>query len=177
MFHWYGLIVGIAIVTGYSVAEWIEPKVNKVAPWVIVIGLLGARTYHVIDLWWYYQKNLGQIVAVWNGGMSIWGGLIGGGLGLLIYYYTIKSIDNMASVLGAIVTALPLAQAIGRIANGVNHEFMSSVWILPWWSAELICDLVLFGIIFRLGTRAPWLKVLIYLFGYGTIRYVLQPYR
>lgn len=176
MFHWYGLIVGIAIVTGYSVAEKIEPKVSAVAPWVIALGLAGARIYHVIDLWWYYKDNLEQIVAVWNGGMSIWGGLIGGVIGLLIYQI-IKKPSNTDKVIGAIVTALPLAQAIGRTANGVNHEFTNIVWFLPWWSMEMICDLILFAIMWGLRARPVWLRVSMYLIGYGMIRFVLQPYR
>ena len=81
MINLYGLIVGIAIVVGWSVGEYIEPKVSKVAPWVI-----GARIYHIIDLWGYYSDNLGQMMAVWNGGMSIWGGLIGG---FAAYQFTI----------------------------------------------------------------------------------------
>ena len=82
MFHLYGLFIGLAVVVGWSVAERIEPKANKVVVWVIGLGLLGARIHHVIDVWEYYSQNLGQIVAVWNGGLSIWGGLTGGGVGL-----------------------------------------------------------------------------------------------
>jgi len=193
MIHLYGLIVGIAIVVGWSVAEKIEPKVNKVVPWVLGLGFVGARLYHVIDLWEFYSQNLGLIVAVWNGGMSIWGGLGGGGVGLLIASSRAKSRDpsttarlaarqvGMTSILGAIVTGLPLAQAIGRIGNGVNGEFVNKVWILPWWAAEAILDLVLFGIIWympRADDNPPlheMVRVLVYLMGYGLIRLVLRP--
>lgn len=63
MFHLYGMFIGLAIVVGYTVAEKLEPKVGRVAPWVIGLGILGARIYHVIDFWEYYGQNLGQIVA------------------------------------------------------------------------------------------------------------------
>lgn len=174
MFHWYGLFIGLAIAVVWSVAEKIEPKVNKVAPWVIGMGLMGARIWHIVDIWEYYGQNLSQIVAVWNGGLSIWGGLVGGGMGLLIYHYTIKTLDHLWDILGAIVTGLPLAQAIGRLGNAVNGEFVNKVWILPWWAAEAVLDLGLFWLIRRTSlVRRIW----IYLVGYGLIRLVLQQYR
>lgn len=167
IFHPYGLIIGVAIVAGWSVAEKLEPKTNKVAPWIIVGGLVGARLYHVIDLWSYYSQNLAQIVMVWNGGLGIFGGIIGG---LLVWWI----IDRRLETLAAIVTGLPLAQAIGRLGNAVNGEFVQKVWILPWWCAEAILDLILFVL---LRGRTPKYRIWIYLVGYGLIRLVLQPYR
>lgn len=182
MFHWYGIFIGLAIVVGWSIAEKIEPRVNKIAPLVIGYGLVGARIYHVIDLWSYYSQNLAQIVAVWNGGMSIWGGIMGGGIGLVILNHKFSN----SQIWGAIATALPIAQAIGRIGNGFNGEFMQKVWILPWWGAEAILDLLLFGILsglssstrLRAGLRgvSSKAKVGTYLVGYGLIRYVLHPF-
>lgn len=171
--------MGIAIVVGWSVAEKLEPKVGKIAPWVIVAGLVGARLYHVIDEWSYYSQNINQIMAVWNGGMSIWGGMVGGGVGLTIYHYCIKSLDNLWEILGAVVTAMPLAQAIGRIANGVNGEFVNQVWLLPWWSVEMVLDLLLFVVLWGIKLRglSSQVKVVTYLVGYGLIRVILQPYR
>ncbi len=169
MFHLYGLFIGIAVVAGWSVAEKIEPRVGRVAPFILVAGLVGARAYHVIDLWAYYSQDLWQIVAVWNGGLGIFGGIIGGVLAVWIYFKR----DSL-KVLGAIVSGLPLAQAIGRIGNGINGEFVNKVWILPWWSAEAILDLMLFVLLRGLSSKA---RVGGYLVGYGLIRLVLQPYR
>lgn len=180
MFHWYGFFIGVAMVVGYSIAEKIEPKVSKVAPWVLVMGFIGARAWHVVDLWEYYFQNLWQILVLWNGGLSIWGGLLGGGVGLGIYHYTIKPLDHLWEMLGAIVTAMPLAQAIGRLGNAVNGEFIQPVWILPWWGAEAILDLILFFILWwgpSLRGSSSQVKVGTYLVGYGLIRLVLQPYR
>lgn len=179
MFHLYGLFIGIAVVAGWSAAEHIEPKVNKVAPWVIGLGMIGARIYHVIDLWAYYSQNLAQIVMVWKGGMSIWGGLIGGGVGFWIGSRGTQNQDlvDRWKMLGAIVMALPLAQAIGRLGNAVNSEFTNLVWVLPWWGAEIILDLILFGLIWRLRGQSSKVRVGVYLVGYVLIRLVLQPYR
>lgn len=175
IFHWYGLFIGIALVTGWSIAEHIEPKVNKVAPWVIGVGLVGARIYHIVDLWEYYAQNLGQILQIWKGGMSIWGGLLGGyaAFEIINLKFSNSQIDKW-NILGAIVTALPLAQAIGRVGNGVNGEFINLVWGLPWWAAEASLDLMLF-VVLR-GFSSKW-RVGVYLVGYGLIRLVLQPYR
>ena len=168
MLHWYGFFIGIAVVVGWSVAEKIEPRVNKVAPWVLGFGFVGARMWHVVDTWSYYSHNLLDIVSVWNGGMSIWGGLVGG---LLAWWI----VDRRSwETLGAIVSGLPLAQAIGRVGNGVNGEFVNKVWILPWWGAEAILDLMLFVL---LRGVSPKYRVGVYLVGYALIRLVLQPYR
>lgn len=159
---------------GWSMAERIEPKVGKVAPWAIVGGLIGARVWHVIDLWSYYSQNLSQIIAAWNGGMSIWGGMVGGIIGFLVGERSEERGERWR-ILGAVVTAMPLGQAIGRIANGVNGEFTKMAWLLPWWGMEAVLDLVLFVIVWKLP-RAEW-KVVMYLMGYGLIRLILQPYR
>lgn len=174
MFHLYGFFIGLAIVVGYSLAEKLEPRVSKVAPWVIGLGLFGARVYHVIDLWSYYSQNLWQIPMMWMGGLSIWGALIAASLVMLIYFK-----GETLKVMGSVVTVLPLSQAIGRIGNGVNGEFINKVWFLPWWSTELVLALILFGILWGMHLRgvSSKVKVATYLIGYGLIRYFLQPYR
>lgn len=177
MFHWYGLIVGIAAIAGWSVAEKIEPKVNKVLLWVLIGGFVGARLYHVIDLWSYYGQNLAQIVAVWNGGLGIFGGIIGGGIGL--YIGTRKQeLESRMKVLAAMVTGLPLAQAIGRWGNFANHELLGKNGE-PLFLYESLLDLLLFGIIWRMRLRGSTPKCLvgIYFFGYGLIRLILEPFK
>ena len=119
MFHWYGLIVGIAIVAGWSVAERIEPKVSKLFPWVIAGGIRGARLYHVTHLWEYYSVHQGQILAIWEGGLAIFGGIMGG---IVVLGLVAKNRDEFWHALGAMVVGLPLAQAIGRWGNLVNNE-------------------------------------------------------
>lgn len=168
-------MIGIAVVAGWSVAEKVEPKVGRVAPWILVAGFVGARAYHVIDLWQYYSQNLGEIVMVWRGGLGIFGGVIGGLAALQITSLNLQfTSKEKFSILGAMATGLPLAQAIGRIGNGFNGEFVNKVWILPWWSAEAILDLMLFVLLRGLSSKA---RVGGYLVGYGVIRLVLEPFR
>ena len=176
MFHLYGTFIGLAIVVGYTIAEKLEPRVSKIAPLVLGLGFVGARIYHVVDLWEYYSQNLGQIVAVWNGGLSIWGGLIGGGVGFWIGSSRDQNQDlgYRGRILGAIATSMPMAQAIGRIGNGVNGEFTNLVMGIPWWGAEAILDLILFVLLRGFSSKY---RLWVYLAGYGMIRYFLQPYR
>lgn len=174
MFHLYGMIVGIAIVVGYSIAERIEPKLSKGATGVIIAGLIGARIYHVIDYMDYYKDHLAQIMYVWNGGLSIWGALMVGAVASIVIYK-----NEVWGVMRAAVVALPISQAIGRLGNAVNREFVTTVYGVPWWGAEAVLDLVLFGIMYLLYKKdvSPSVMVATYLIGYGFIRYILQPYR
>ena len=175
IWHWYGFFIGLAGVVGYSIAEKLEPKISRGVGWIIAGAFIGARLYHVIDLWEYYSQNLGQIIALWQGGLGIWGGIVGGGVGLVIANHKFSNSQmERSKILGAIVTALPLSQAIGRVGNGVNGEFVNKIWILPWWSVEAILDLVLFALLWRLPIKS---RLGAYLFGYGMIRFVLEYYR
>ncbi len=53
--------------------------------WVVLPGVVGARIYHVADLWDYYREHLVLIPALWMGGMGIFGAIAGGVVGLWIY--------------------------------------------------------------------------------------------
>ena len=165
MLHWYGVVVGVAAVCWWSMAEYLEPKLKKVIPTILVLSLVGARIYHFFEYLEYYQMDIMAILRVWEGGLSIWGALLlGGG-------YTVIFARNM---IWAVVTPLPLAQAVGRLANYINSEFTNPVLGIPWWGMEAMLDLILFVIIWH--TKKEW-RVGVYLFGYGLIRLVLAPYR
>lgn len=165
MIKYYGLIVGIAAAVWWSMAEYLEPRLKKIIPGILLLSLVGARIYHVIEYWEYYQSNNAAIFRVWEGGLSIWGALIlGGG-----YLYLVAR-----KYAWAVVTPLPLAQAIGRVANAVNGEFSNLVLGIPWWGIEALLDLVLFGVLVSL--KKEW-RLGGYLVGYSLIRLVLQPYR
>ena len=87
----------------------------------LVAGVIGARLYHVIDYWQrYYQYNPGKIPAVWEGGLGIWGAIVGAVLGRSLYSYFKKK--NLRTILEAFAVGAPIAQAIGRLGNWVNGE-------------------------------------------------------
>ena len=167
-------MIGIAIVVGYSIAEAIEPKVSQGATKVIVAGLIGARIYHVLDYLEFYKDHMMQIFFVWNGGLSIWGALLAGAVASIFIYRA-----QVWKIVGASVVGLPIAQAIGRIGNGLNHEFENKVWLMPWWTLEMVLDLILFGVMYLLYKHkiSDKVRISVYLIGYGMIRFILQPFR
>jgi len=83
--RWYGLLIAPAVLIGTLLAqrearrrgEGPEQLVN-VGMVAVIAGLLGARLYYVLFNWEYYGSNLWKIVAVWEGGLAIHGGLIAG---------------------------------------------------------------------------------------------------
>src|SRR5665213_1601044 len=90
--RWYGLMIGLAIVAGVYVGAReaerrgvvLDDAVN-LATWGVLFGFIGARLFQVLDALPYYTANPTKIIAVWEGGMAIYGGLIGGVLGGFIY--------------------------------------------------------------------------------------------
>ena len=84
--HYYGLIMFFAIITALFVMHCVAKKFYKdvdtdtlldILPIIILCSILGARLYYVIMDFSYYNKHLAEIPAVWQGGMSIHGGIIG----------------------------------------------------------------------------------------------------
>ena len=87
---------------------------------VMVLGILGARVYHVIHLWEHYAANPIEIPQIWNGGIGIPGGVAGGALGIFLYSHS-KGL-NPARWMDVFAPALLLGQVIGRLGNFVNQE-------------------------------------------------------
>lgn len=97
---------------------------------VIVGGLIGARLYHVSSEWNYYASNPIRILEIYNGGMALIGGIIGGVFSA--YFYTKKHKLSLIYYLSVTSSVLPLAQSIGRWANYINHELYGLPTTLPW---------------------------------------------
>lgn len=87
---------------------------------VVPLGILGARLYYVIFSWEQYAGDLLSILQVWNGGLAIYGGVIGGALGVWLYHCRKKI--SLGVLVDCICPGLALAQAIGRWGNFFNME-------------------------------------------------------
>jgi len=132
-FHLYGLMIGLGVLVGAWAAAKKDKKIWDCLLWVIGGGIIGARLYHVVDLWSYYSQHLAQIPAVWQGGMGIYGGILGGILGLWIYVKKRKGATLLFwKLLDAGAVGLPLGQAIGRWGNYFNQELYGKPTSLPW---------------------------------------------
>jgi prolipoprotein diacylglyceryl transferase len=134
----------LCIILGVVAAVWLGEKrwiarggrageVGDIALWAVPAGLVGARVYHVItdhDLYFGSGKNAWDALAVWHGGLGIWGAIAGGALGALLgcRYYGIR----MLPLMDALAPGLLLAQAIGRWGNYFNQELFGRPTDLPW---------------------------------------------
>lgn len=125
--YWYGIIIAVAMFVAVTLAAkegkkrgLTEDFVIDAALWAIPIGFVGARLYYVLFKYDYYLQNPSEIIAIWNGGIAIYGGLIAGGLTL--YYYTKKKEISLALLLDVFAPSVLLAQSIGRWGNFMNQE-------------------------------------------------------
>lgn len=140
-FHPYGLIISLAILSAYLTAYFRRKKYGFSTPdlenlflFVVPLGIIGARIYHVFDKWEYYLHNTGEIIAVWNGGLGIYGAILGGLFGLFIFLkiYKVDAIASTMTILDFLMPSLAIGQAIGRWGNFFNHEVFGPPTNLPW---------------------------------------------
>lgn len=125
--HWYGVIIAsavlLAIFLGTNESEKRGIKGDDIIDmmlWALPISIIGARIYYVIFEWRYYIQHPTEIIAIWNGGIAIYGGLIAGGL--TVYWFTKKRGLPFWLVLDIAAPSVIIAQAIGRWGNFVNQE-------------------------------------------------------
>ncbi|MDP6715498.1 MAG: prolipoprotein diacylglyceryl transferase [SAR202 cluster bacterium] len=130
---WHGFFSFVAVASAvFLVGRWapmkgIDPDdVYSIAIWGIIGGIIGARFVHVIDNWGFYSGNPGQIIAIWSGGIGLWGGLLGGFIGGAIYARIFKHPIGIIADLTA--PALLFVQTIGRLGDFVNGEHCAKAW-------------------------------------------------
>ncbi len=130
--RFYGIIIAIGflvgvLVAGYFVKKKKMPKDLHLDLLLIIFpfAIVGARLYYVIfdpsDTVWTFSK----IIAVWNGGLAIYGGIIGGAIALLIYS-KIKKV-KVIDLLDLVAPSLIIGQVIGRWGNFFNQEAFGNV--------------------------------------------------
>jgi phosphatidylglycerol:prolipoprotein diacylglycerol transferase len=133
--HLYGVMIATGVIATLVVAA-IEAKrggeplghLFSMALIVIPLGVIGARLYHVIDQWDYYSQHPASIIG--GSGLGIFGAVIGGAIGVIIYTKW-KKISTLRWM-DIIAPGLILAQAIGRWGNYFNQELYGYPTDLPW---------------------------------------------
>ena len=137
--HYYGLIMFCAIAAGIFVMRTIAKKFYKdvdteiivdILPVIILSSILGARLYYVFMDWPYFSRHAPEILALWHGGMSIHGGILGGVISGLIYS-KIKNI-NFLKYSDIFAYGLCVGQAIGRFGNYFNCEAFGKPCSIPF---------------------------------------------
>lgn len=133
----YGLIIAIgfllAVLMGGRLAYKWKIDLNKMLDVLIfgtIGGIVGARLYYVIFEWSYYSRHLSEIPQIWNGGLAIYGGLIGG---ILAAFFTCKKINlNFYKLLDMCGMCFLIGQGIGRWGNYTNQEAFGTNTTMPW---------------------------------------------
>jgi len=135
--RWYGILIATAIAVGLWLAyreakrRGADPEaLLKTSEVALLGGLIGARLYYVLFNWEYYSYLPFKIIAVWEGGLAIHGGLLGG---LLLGggYAWWKRLP-VAQYLDIVAPSLALGQGIGRWGNFFNEEAFGTPTTLPW---------------------------------------------
>jgi len=135
--RWYGVIMGLAILTAYLISRkyaWrfgiSQTDIDDFTFWAVIFGIIGARAYYVLFNIEYFSRDWIEVVKIWNGGLSIYGGLV---LGLIFaYFYTRKKAYSFSQLFDVVALGLPLGQAVGRLGNFFNQEAFGGPTNLPW---------------------------------------------
>lgn len=125
--HWYGIILGLAALSGLLIAIREGKRFGIVPDFFLDLMLYGvpsaiiaARLYYVLFKWDYYADHPAEIVQIWNGGIAIYGALIGA---LVCGYFYIKAKGySFWRIVDICVPSLLIGQMIGRWGNYVNQE-------------------------------------------------------
>jgi prolipoprotein diacylglyceryl transferase len=179
--HVYGLmyVLGITAAIVLTRVRWKAvggnlSLVEDVALWGVPAGIIGGRIYFDITTPKYIPSHWWGFLAVWDGGLGIWGGIA---LAFVVGAWRVRrSGADVALFMDAAAPGLLIAQGIGRIGNYFNQELFGGPTTLPWavkiapayrppgyladatyhptFLYELIWDLLLAGVLIRLGQRS-----------------------
>ncbi len=200
---WHGLFTAVGIIAGVSLAVWLAQKdgiPSEIGQEIALVGvpcaIVGARLFFVFEHWDQFGSDLPKIVTgITEGGITLYGGLLGGvagGLGYALWHKWPIAIGLDAAAFGMI-----LGQGIGRIGDLINGEHHATGSDLPWafrytnpntlgelgksvhptaGGYELVGDFIILGILFYLRTkiRVPGWVFCSYIIIYAVLRFVLS---
>lgn len=197
-------LYAIFIIISFAIALYICKKksgiykiffedILQLGIFIIPISIIGARVYYVLfNLEFYVQKPI-QIFNIRNGGLAIYGGIIGGIITCIIFCKIKKK--SLLDLLDYIAPSLALGQAIGRWGNFINGEaygiktnFILRMGIIengeyievhPTFLYESICDLIIFFILLYIQKKRKYKGQITYLYFmlYGLIRAIIENLR
>ena len=149
--RWYGLLISTSVVIGLFISKKlaksrnINPQyISDILPSLIISSIIGARAYYVIFEWRQYSGNnfftsfdlfnneiqIPSFLAIWQGGIAIHGGLIGGFL-CILFFCKSKNI-HLKTFIDILIPSIILGQSIGRWGNFFNNEAFGIPTDLPW---------------------------------------------
>ena len=138
--RYYGIIYALSFILAFFFINYLarkrELKLTKEGIWdllfYLIIGtVIGARIFEIM-LYnpAYYLKNPLETIAIWHGGLSFHGGLVGAAIAG--YLYSKKKKINFYDIADIVVIPLAFGLFLGRIANFINGELVGRITDLPW---------------------------------------------
>lgn len=135
--RWYGAIIAfgflLAVLFGGRTAYKWKINLDKMIDVLLfgtIGGILGARLYYVLFKWDYYSAHPSEILKIWEGGLAIYGGIIGGILCAFIVCKVEKI--NFFNLLDMASMSLLIGQGIGRWGNYANQEAFGDITYKNW---------------------------------------------
>ena len=135
--YWYGIIIaaGFLLAVFYMLARakdfgTTQDDVLDMILWAVPIGVICARLYYCIFYWELYADDPISILYIWEGGLAIYGGIIGGVITLLVVA-KVKKIPAPV-LLDLAGMGVIIGQCIGRWGNFMNREAFGAETALPW---------------------------------------------
>ncbi|MEE9199341.1 MAG: prolipoprotein diacylglyceryl transferase [Dehalococcoidia bacterium] len=134
---WHGVFTAMAVAIAVVVVARLAKQVKvdpdivySIAMWAVPGGIVGARLVHVIDNWGFFTDNPEEIFYIWQGGVALFGALLGGTFTGVAYAwirgYPVLKVADMAA------PAMLIAQMVGRVGDVINGEHFSKTTDLPW---------------------------------------------
>lgn len=200
--HFYGILIAAGVLVAivltrrrYAARGGNPDLVDTVALWGVIAALIGARLGWVSTNLDLVRDRPWSVVAVWEGGLAFFGGLL---LGTVVVLLVLRRLNaDLPAFVDAAAPAIPLAQAIGRWGNYFNQELFGTPTDLPWaleieqggqivdtvhpaFLYESLANLVLALVLLWVGRRG-WVRsgglIFGYALGYGLIRFLNEQIR
>ena len=125
--RWYAICIvsGLILAVYLSMKEAPRKKIDPddIIDFILIafpLAIVGARLYYVVFEWGYYSQHPGEIFAIWNGGIAIYGGLLTGAL--VLYLFSRRRLIEPIDFLDIAAPSVMIAQSIGRWGNFFNQE-------------------------------------------------------
>lgn len=145
--HLYAIAIMTGVVLGALLAQKEATRrrqdgalVWDMLVWVLIAGIIGARIWHILTpspsaiaqglTTAYYLTHPLEAIAIWNGGLGIFGAVAGGAIAL--FFFTRRHHLSLLLWLDILAPSVALGQAIGRWGNYFNQELYGAPTNLPW---------------------------------------------
>lgn len=138
--RYYGLMYLVSFLIVYFMLKYLAKKrklklkpedIDEISLYTVLSIILGARIFYILVYnLKFYLSNPFEMIAIWHGGLSFHGGLIGGVI--FIYFYCKKKNIDLYTLLDLLAIPFGLALMLGRIGNFINGELYGRITDLPW---------------------------------------------